>query len=133
MCFLYVCARARAIPHLSVPFYSPLCRLICVYFRHHCVIFHSHSSCPHCPFSPSNTRAHARTHAVSCSCCCCAVLQMPQCAVISWEIWGCYKLCRLDNRRQRIPPLYWPSAATRRGRISSFACTAKPTRITSAH
>lgn len=144
MCFicLRVCVCARAIPHLSVPFYSPLCCLICVYFRHHCVIFTPILLLPtvslsvftlkHARAHPP-TRTHTRTHTVSCSCCCCAVLQMPQCAVISWEIWGCYKLCRLDNRRQRMPPLYRPCAATLRGRVFGFACTADTTRITSAH
>lgn len=49
---------------------------------------------------------HTHTHTEPYQLAVAAVLQMPQCAVISREIWGCYKLCTLNNRRLRISPLY---------------------------
>lgn len=100
-----------------IPFLSLLCYL-CLFQTPLCD-FLSHSSFPVSlsVFTLEHTHTHTHTAMpVSCSCCC-AVLQMPQCAVISWEIWGCYKLCTLNNRRQRIPPLYCLCAPTARGCI----------------
>ncbi len=55
----------------------------------------------------THVHTHTHTHTEPCqlAVAVAAVLQMPQCAVISREIWGCYKLCTLNNRRRRISPL----------------------------
>lgn len=89
---------------LSVPCLSPLCCcVICVYFRALFSVFLCLSlSGRSVLVSPEHypTHGHDACLAVAAA----AVLQMPQCAVISREIWGCYKLCTQNNRGLRISP-----------------------------